>query len=63
MRRLDAVIDRINRVQGTETIVLGAQQYTRRDGQGKADIFANAIKHDYRSPNPTTRWTDIIRLK
>ena len=63
MRRLDAVIDRINRVQGTETIVLGAQQYTRRNGQGKADIFANAIRHDYRSPNPTTRWTDIIRLK
>ena len=63
MRRLDAVIDRINRVQGTETIVLGSQQYTRRDGQGKADVFANAIKHDYRSPNPTTRWTDIIRLK
>lgn len=63
MRRLDAVIDRINRVQGTETIVLGAQQYTSRDGQGKADVFANAIKHDYRSPNPTTRWTDIIRLK
>ena len=63
MRRLDAVIDRINRVQGTETIVLGAQQYTRKNGAGKADVFANAIKHDYRSPNPTTRWTDIIRLK
>lgn len=63
MRRLDAVIDRINRVQGTETIVLGAQQYTNKDGVGKADVFANAIKHDYRSPNPTTRWTDIIRLK
>lgn len=63
MRRLDAVIDRINRVQGTETIVLGAQQYTRRNGAGKADVFANAIRHDYRSPNPTTRWTDIIRLK
>ncbi|MBO4560798.1 MAG: Y-family DNA polymerase [Bacteroidaceae bacterium] len=63
MHRLDAVIDRINRVQGTETIVLGAQQYTRKNGAGKADVFANAIKHDYRSPNPTTRWTDIIRLK
>ena len=63
MRRLDAVIDRINRVQGTETIVLGSQQYTRKNGAGKADVFANAIKHDYRSPNPTTRWTDIIRLK
>ena len=63
MKRLDAVIDRINKVNGTETIVLGSQQYTRRDGKGKADVFANAIKHDYRSKNPTTRWTDIIVLK
>ena len=30
---------------------------------GKANVFANAIKHDHRSPNPTTRWSDIIRLK
>jgi DNA polymerase V len=63
LRRLDAVVDRINRMQGSETIVLGAQQYTRRDGRGKADVFANAIKHDFRSKNPTTRWTDIIKLK
>ena len=63
MRRLDAVIDRINKVNGTETIVLGAQQYTRLDGKGKAEVFANAIKHDFRSKNPTTRWSDIIRLK
>ena len=62
MRRLDAVIDRINKVNGTETIVLGAQQYTRKDGKGKADVFANAIKHEYRSKNPTTRWSDIIKL-
>ena len=63
LKRLDAVVDRINKVHGTETIVLGAQQYTRQKGKGKADIFANAIKHDFRSPNPTTRWSDIIRLK
>ena len=63
MKRLDAVIDRINRVNGTETIVLGSQQYTKRDGKGKADVFANAIKHDFRSPNPTTRWSDVIKLK
>ena len=63
MRRLDRVIDRINRVNGTETIVLGSQQYTQKDGKGKADVFANAIKHDFRSKNPTTRWSDIIRLK
>ena len=63
MKRLDAVVDRINKVNGTETIVLGSQQYTSCDGKGKANVFANAIKHDYRSQNPTTRWCDIIRLK
>lgn len=63
MKRLDEVIDRINRMQGSETIVLGSQQYTKKDGKGKADVFANAIKHDYRSPNPTTRWSDVIKLK
>ncbi len=62
MKRLDEVVDRINRMQGSETIVLGSQQYTRKDGKGKADVFANAIKHDFRSPSPTTRWTDVIRL-
>ncbi len=63
MKRLDAVIDRINKVNGTETIVLGSQQYTQKDGKGKAEVFANAIKHDFKSKNPTTRWSDIIVLK
>ena len=62
MKRLDEVIDRINRMHGSETIVLGSQQYTRPNGEGKADVFANAIKHDFKSPNPTTRWSDVIRL-
>ena len=113
MKRLDAVMDRINRVNGTETIVLGSQQYTKkmvkvkvaieREQSGtcsnstereqarpkvKAEVFANAIKHgpkeqreqsqagldsaesrlrksktQFRSKNPTTRWSDIIVLK
>ena len=63
MKRLDAVIDRINKVNGTETIVLGSQQYTQKNGKGKANVFANAIKHDFKSKNPTTRWSDIIILK
>ena len=63
MKRLDAVIDRINKVNGSETIVLGSQQYAQKDGKGKAEVFANAIKHNYRSKNPTTRWSDIIPLK
>ena len=64
-RKLDKVMDRINKMHGSETIVIGSQQYTRKDGKGKikADVFANAIKHDFKSKNPTTRWSDIIVLK
>ncbi len=62
-KSVDEVSDRINRMYGTETIVLGAQQYTPTDGKGKANVFADAIKHDYKSPNPTTRWRDVIKLK
>ena len=63
MKRLDEVVDRINRMHGSETIVLGSQQYTKPNGKGRADVFANAIKHDFKSKNPTTRWSDIIHLK
>ena len=66
---LDKVVDRINKLYGSETIVIGSQQYTRKDAKDKskikikADVFANAIKHDFKSKNPTTRWSDIIVLK
>ena len=62
LRRLDEVVDRLNRINGSETVVVGAQQYTKKDGKSKADVFANAIKHDFKSPNPTTRWSDVIKL-
>jgi DNA polymerase V len=61
-KRLDAAMDRINKVNGTETVVLGSQQYTKSRGE-KADVFADAIRHDHKSKNPTTRWSDIIKLK
>ena len=63
LRKIDGAVDRINRIYGSETIVLGAQQYTQPGGEGKADVFANSIRHDHRSPNPTTRWSDIIKLQ
>ncbi len=74
MKRLDEVVDRINRLHGSETIVLGAQQYIKKEAPESSsaeqarskvqmEVFANAIKHDFKSPNPTTRWSDIIRLK
>lgn len=59
MKKLDEVLDKINREYGTETIVLASQQYTKKGGIGKADVFADAIKHDFKSPCYTTRWSDI----
>ena len=59
MKKLDSVLDKINREYGTETIVLAFQQYTKKNGKGKADLFADAIKHDFKSPCYTTRWSDI----
>ena len=88
MRRLDEIVDRINRLHGSETIVLGSQQYISKEAMVKAaiereqsqadlnsaerkqarpkvkvDVFANAIKHDHKSPCYTTRWSEIIHIK
>ena len=63
LKRLDAVIDKINKINGSETIVIASQQYTKAGGKGKADVFANAMKQEHKSKNPTTRWSDIITLK
>lgn len=63
MRELDKVVDRINKVNGTQTIVLGAMQYPSKNARGKAQKFVEAMKHDHKSPCYTTRWSDIIELK
>ena len=63
MKELDKVLDRLNKVNGTETVILGAQQFMGRNSKGKATQFADAIKHDFKSPNYTTRWSDIIELR
>lgn len=59
LKRIDEVLDKINLEYGSETIVLGSQQYTAKDGKGKAGLFKDSIKHDFRSPCYTTRWSDI----
>ena len=63
LKRLDAAIDRINKINGSETVVIGSQQYTPKGGKGKAPVFASAMKQEFKSKNPTTRWRDIITLK
>jgi len=56
-KSLDSTIDRINRLLGEETVVLGSQQYP------KSMSFRDAIKHDLRSNKYTTRWSDIMEIK
>lgn len=63
LKRLDIAIDRLNKVNGSETVVIAAQQYTKAGGRGKAEVFASAMKQEHKSKNPTTRWSDIIVLK
>ena len=63
MNRLDKVLDRLNKVNGTEKVILGAQQFRGKDSSGKSTRFVDAIKHEFKSPIYTTRWSDIIELK
>lgn len=63
LKNLDSVVDRINKIHGTETIVLGAQQYSGKNKEGKQNLFSDVIKRDHKSPCYTTRWTDIIKVK
>jgi DNA polymerase V len=58
MKRLDEALDKINREYRSETIVLDSQQYTKPGCKGKADVFKDSIKHDFRNPCYTTRWSD-----
>ena len=45
--------------------VWGTKLYFKQiDGVVDTEVgFANAIKHDFKSKNPTTRWSDIIVFK
>ena len=78
MKRLDKAIDRINKCYGSETIVIGAQQYTQKNAikhepkeqreqnracSDSAESRLWSSKAQFKSKNPTTRWSDIIRLK
>lgn len=57
-RRLDETVDRINRTQGHDTVTLGSQIYDKSGRRGYGDV----MRHEHRSPSPTTRWDDILEL-
>ena len=62
MQQLDKVMDKINKVNGAESVIIASQQFRGKGTDGKATQFADAIRHDHRSPSYTTRWSDIIDL-
>lgn len=57
--RLDETIDLINRSKGLGTVSLGAQIYPL---EAVCKSPSDIMRHEYRSPCPTTRWNDIITL-
>lgn len=63
LHRLDNTIDVINRVYGRDTIISSAQHYHAPESDETHTSYTDMIRHDHRSPNPSTRWTDIIQLK
>ena len=62
-KELDKVMDRINKIQGSETVMLGSQQFPPSEGKGKAQKFYDVLKHEHRSPSYTTQWDEIMELK
>lgn len=60
---LSRLMDEVNRKNGDDTLVLGAQLYNRDDSTGKATTFKNSIKHDKRTPCYTTNLKEIIKVK
>lgn len=63
MHRLDVTLDSLNRIYGRDTIMSVAQYYQPDGAHMSGKSFADIMRHNNRTPNPTTRWTDIIQLK
>lgn len=63
LKNLDNVIDSINHNQGKHTLTICSQQYSNADTADETKSFTDIIRHDHRSPCPTTRWSDIIKLR
>lgn len=62
-RKLSYLMDKVNRKNGDDTLVIASQQYQTDQQTGKAAIFKNSILHDHRSPCYTTNLNDIIKVK
>lgn len=59
-RSISEAIDEINSRLGADTVVLAAQQYTKKDADGKSIKFAHAIRRALKSPDYSTRPADFV---
>ncbi len=57
MKNLDVVVDKLNRIGGSETVMIASQYYK------ETQKYSEVLKADMKSRNPTTRWKEIIKLK
>lgn len=53
-RSISEAMDEINRRLGADTVILAAQQYSKKDETGKNVKFTQAIKRDLKSPDYST---------
>ncbi len=53
-RNMAEAMDEINRRLGADTVILAAQQYPQKDGEGKNVKFAHAIRRAMKSPDYST---------
>lgn len=61
-RSISEAMDEINRRLGADTIILAAQQYPKKDDNGKNLKFTEAIKRDLKSPDHSTS-LDAFKVK
>lgn len=61
-RSISEAIDQINLRLGADTMMLAAQQYPKKDEDGKSVKFSHAIKRDLKSPDYSTS-LDAFKVK
>ncbi|MDE5785320.1 MAG: DUF4113 domain-containing protein, partial [Duncaniella sp.] len=62
LRSLDDAVDRINRICGSDTVVIGARRNRSHDVEHHDSEHHSKTDPPHHSACPSTRWSDIISL-
>lgn len=63
MQLITTATDGINLSNGSETVILGCQQYRQRDERGKSIGFRDAIRHQFRSKSYSLRRKEFLEVR